>query len=694
MVLQLNPGTIFGGDYRIVKPLSQGGMGFIYIAEQLSTGVLRALKLMQPQCVESTTMRRRFEQEARIGARIQSDYVVSVLGAGVDEASGVPWLAMELLQGEDLNQCVIRSPLAAEEAPQVFQPLFHAVAAAHDIGVIHRDLKPENIFLAKSRRPTEKFTLKVLDFGIAKLVEEGRTQATGTVGTPLWMAPEQASASERITPATDVWALGLIVFYALTGKRYWIEANKPNSTLPMLLRELVIKPLELATVRAQELGCTQLPPAHFDEWFSQCVARNPAERFPNAREAYMALAPIIGDRSGVTFSDPPTEIMKNDQYDIPQVITASRNRTLHLMDPLSSSDTELIPSFASSPHSDIRPNHPSLSNTTHSFSHSLSQLPPAAKKTEVGKTVYPSPSSTPVSHRSQKFSSTLAPSSRRLSPGRTLGLSLGSAILLLGIGWFFLFKKEAGPLSTTSPPILTPSVLNEEKNKEKAHLRYLADEETTAHLFEGTTFLMGSSKWDPLEAPPHHVTLQAFLLDISPVSVRNYNRCVAAGACSPAGQQKLCNASTENHENHPVNCVTWTQAQTYCEWIGRRLPIEEEWEYAAAGPNQATLPWRTSEIKGHVCSFMCAPDIPTCPLGAHPSGKTPEGIEDMLGNVLQWTASTFCPYDMLNCNSSLRTIRGTGGCPSDPNGWRNTIRRGKAPEHNDYTTGFRCAKTF
>ncbi len=298
-MLEVSPGSIFGGDYRIVKPLNQGGMGSLYTAEQISTGVLRALKLMQPQCVENPTMRRRFEQEARVSARIESDYVVAVLGAGVDEPTGVPWIAMELLQGEDLAHRVARAALSPDEVQEVFTQLCHAVAAAHDIGIVHRDLKPENIFLAKPRRPSERFTLKVLDFGIAKVVEDGRTQ-TGTVGTPLWMAPEQASASGRISPATDVWALGLLAFYVLTGKRYWNGANRPNTSLPILLREIVAEPLQPASMRAELLGCTQKPTPSFDEWFGRCLIRDPAQRFQHAREAFEAFRLALEDKVATT----------------------------------------------------------------------------------------------------------------------------------------------------------------------------------------------------------------------------------------------------------------------------------------------------------------------------------------------------------------------------------------------------------
>src|SRR5690242_12843529 len=99
---ELQPGALFAQDYRIVRLLSTGGMGAVYVAEQLSTNKERALKLMRPELVTDADLRRRFEQEARVSAKIASDHVVEIVGAGVDDATGMPWLAMELLEGEEL----------------------------------------------------------------------------------------------------------------------------------------------------------------------------------------------------------------------------------------------------------------------------------------------------------------------------------------------------------------------------------------------------------------------------------------------------------------------------------------------------------------------------------------------------------------------------------------------------------------
>src|SRR5579884_198667 len=147
-LVDLPPGAVFARDFRIVRPLAEGGMGAVYVAEQVSTGKVRALKVMHPQLAADARSRERFTQEARVGARIASDHVVEILGAGVDEATGTPWLAMELLEGEDLATLMKRrGSFSPAEVWALLDQLGQALTAAHAAGVVHRDLKPENLFI-------------------------------------------------------------------------------------------------------------------------------------------------------------------------------------------------------------------------------------------------------------------------------------------------------------------------------------------------------------------------------------------------------------------------------------------------------------------------------------------------------------------------------------------------------------------
>jgi len=292
---QLPPGSVFVKEYRIVRGLAQGGMGAVYEAEHVPTGQRLALKVMHPSQVADPKLRQRFAQEARVGAWIQSEHIVEVLRAGIDEATGTPWLAMELLKGETVATRINRyAPLDAMPAAEVWailSQLCRALVAAHAKNVIHRDLKPENVFLTATPRPDAPFTVKILDFGIAKRVDpyQPGSAKTSAIGTPLWMAPEQNETAE-LTPATDVWAMGLLTFRMFTGRYYWLSANEHELNMGWLYSELVNDPIALASERADALGARGFLPQGFDAWFARCVVRDPRARFASALEMTAALA--------------------------------------------------------------------------------------------------------------------------------------------------------------------------------------------------------------------------------------------------------------------------------------------------------------------------------------------------------------------------------------------------------------------
>ena len=289
-------GTLIGGDFRLLSPLGAGGMGVVWVAEQLSTGILRALKLLRPELVSDETQLNRFLNEARIGARIPSDHVVQVLGAGHDEVLAVPWLAMELLEGVSLGGYLrANERMQAADAYEALAQLCHALGAGHARGVVHRDIKPENVFLSVPRREGARFTVKVLDFGIAKLLSPGGQTTTVPLGSPIWMSPEQTEAHTNVTPATDVWALGLVTFRMLAGKHFWMTPQLPNGSITSLMREIVLEPIPPASARGAALGCGQWLPPGFDAWFAKCVCREVHERFPDATAAKQAFDALVAN---------------------------------------------------------------------------------------------------------------------------------------------------------------------------------------------------------------------------------------------------------------------------------------------------------------------------------------------------------------------------------------------------------------
>ncbi len=291
-------GTIVAGRFRVERPLTEGGMATVFVASDLEVpGIERALKIMAPRLLKDDKSRERFEQEATIGSVLKHPHIVDVLGAGVDAALESPWIAMELLEGGTIAAVLReRGPFPPDEVRALFLRFGAAMAAAHSRGVVHRDLKPENVFL--EARPNEglPYTLKVLDFGIAKVRKDHSMTNSQLIGSPLWMAPEQLSAGTSIGPFTDVWPFGLLAFYALTGKSYWLVANEPAMNLPKLLAEILAADLVAPTARARQLGVEVTWPEAFDAWFLRCVARDPAMRFATVGDAAAELDVALSAR--------------------------------------------------------------------------------------------------------------------------------------------------------------------------------------------------------------------------------------------------------------------------------------------------------------------------------------------------------------------------------------------------------------
>ncbi len=291
--MQLRPGDVFAEDFLVERELGRGGMGAVYVVEQRSTGKRRALKLMSSELLTDARAAERFLQEAKVGARVASEHVVEVIAAGVDRAGArpVPWLAMELLEGESLADAVERDgAMSPTRAREILRQLCHGLGAAHRAGLVHRDVKPDNVFLAQTQSAAASLRVKLLDFGIAKILAptvEGVGRTTAPMGTPLFMAPEQTRAG-AVDPRADVWALGLLAYHLLTGQHYWRAAQELGVPLTALLVEISVDPIEPPSARAAAHGVSL--PAGFDAWFLRCVNRDLDARFPDATAAWDALA--------------------------------------------------------------------------------------------------------------------------------------------------------------------------------------------------------------------------------------------------------------------------------------------------------------------------------------------------------------------------------------------------------------------
>jgi len=213
-------GTVLG-SYRLVRELSSGGMGTVYRAEHELLGRSAAVKLLRPELSENQEIVYRFFNEAKAATAIRHPGIVEVFDFGYGDG-GIAYLVMELLDGESLAARIAKGRLSESHAAQIARGIASALGAAHTKGIVHRDLKPDNVFLVPDPEVPMGERPKVLDFGVAKLGDhlprEMRHTVTGALmGTPLYMAPEQARAAGAIDHRADLYSLGCILYEMLVG---------------------------------------------------------------------------------------------------------------------------------------------------------------------------------------------------------------------------------------------------------------------------------------------------------------------------------------------------------------------------------------------------------------------------------------------------------------------------------------------
>ncbi|UQA55762.1 serine/threonine protein kinase [Polyangium aurulentum] len=290
----IRPGFVIHDRYRILRCIETGGMGAVYEVLDERTRHRRALKAMLPLLIEDGAMCARFELEAKITGGVESDHLVNVLDAGVDDGTGIPFIVMDLLRGQSLGALLRQDGpiLGAEVVTYLWQAAL-ALEKTHAAGIVHRDLKPENLFL--THRDDGSPCIKILDFGIAKLVAQTlpAVDTRPMMGTPFYMSPEQARNDRRIDGRADVYALAHIAYTLLAGEPYWHETFVEHGSPYLLITEVMKGSPEAPSARAARRSGILLPPA-FDEWFMRATAISPDDRFPKALVAVAGLADALG----------------------------------------------------------------------------------------------------------------------------------------------------------------------------------------------------------------------------------------------------------------------------------------------------------------------------------------------------------------------------------------------------------------
>jgi serine/threonine protein kinase len=274
---------IIAGRYRIIRELAAGGMGVVYEVERLDNGERFAMKTML-KGHDDPTLVTRFRREASASASIANEHVVKVFELDrAPELDNALFLVMELLVGEDLGAMIGRGPIPPRDVLEYVWQIGGALSAAHAAGIVHRDLKPQNLFVHST--PSGRRVVKLLDFGVARLLDPDATSVTdrrGPIGTMHYISPEQLGPGGNAGPTTDIWALGLITLELLVGASYWRGRGMKD-----LLFEVNRGPTEPPSARWPNL------PRAFDAWFLRSCAVSPVHRFQSVREQTAALAPIL-----------------------------------------------------------------------------------------------------------------------------------------------------------------------------------------------------------------------------------------------------------------------------------------------------------------------------------------------------------------------------------------------------------------
>lgn len=684
-------GTTIAEKYDVEKVVGEGGFGIVYRAQHkiwnqpVAIKCFKALMDVAPDVRES--LLKDFIQEGALLSQLsgRSASIVQARDVGTFTTKAghwVPYMVLEWLEGRTLESILEAqhaqgsAAWSVERAMQVLEPVAAALEVVHRKGIAHRDIKPANIFVVGELDSDEMY-VKVLDFGIAKVVqsaaEQGSFTKTGgavTSFTPGYGAPEQFSRAQGATgPWTDVYALALLFTELLVGR-------------PPLEGDDFIQ-LGMATAdpgrRPTPKALGAAIPDELEQVLAKALAVRPNDRYPTAGELWNAV------RKAMDLSAMP----------MPRA-------TISGPAPVGADSASFRPATAE----DVG----------------------AARTIAVGA----------AGVVTQPGPMTTAGPSGRSKSGAILGAVVGVAALG-AIAFFALGGERGSSQGAGSPTTATPAESASAVAPAAAPKR-CPDEMASIEggkFFMGSD----DKDADDDEKPAHQVTLTPYCIDRREVTVALYKSCSDVGECKRAPfevswkditpkETKLlspaCNGDDPEKAQHPINCVDWEMAAAFCKWQGKRLPTEAEWEFAARGPDGRRYPWgdeAPDKTRMNACGKECSTwDAKnggvlglggrrmyddddgyalTAPVGSFPAGRSRYGLLDVVGNVWEWTADWEAGYGKEPQTDPTgpkqgekRVIRG-GAFNGIMASWvRPSQRYAVLPEMHSHAIGFRCAKTL
>jgi serine/threonine-protein kinase len=307
---QVSPGQILGGKYRVDRVLGAGGMGMVVAATHLQLEERVAIKFLLPEALQNSEAVARFGREARAAVKIRGEHVARVIDVGSFD-NGAPYMVMEHLDGRDLSALLKeRGAFQPWDAVDAILQACEALAEAHALGIVHRDLKPANLFM--TRRPDGTPSVKVLDFGISKVTnasasDNAMTKTSAVMGSPLYMSPEQMTASRDVDARTDIWAIGVVLYELLTGRAPFCAETLPEICgLILMATPAAVRDFSPSTPEALQVAVLR------------CLEKDRSRRFQSVSELAQALSPF-GSRATSRSLERISRILGGDgaQYEAP-----------------------------------------------------------------------------------------------------------------------------------------------------------------------------------------------------------------------------------------------------------------------------------------------------------------------------------------------------------------------------------------